>query len=172
MFLTKREGKKRFQSGINTEGVARGTIPEGNEVWPPRWGKEHRFHHWVALWRQRNAKTSQIYWNPMFFNRFFTKWQRKMAFKKFKISSQNYWKTSNQKILLFLHQPQSKFVYRQCLLTACQLLKKEISSPRRTAPKKWNIHFSENTIWQFDKYQRSHKQLGIFWVSIAVKMVK
>ena len=32
VFLTKRAGKKRFQSGIDTEGVARGTIPEGNEV--------------------------------------------------------------------------------------------------------------------------------------------
>ena len=32
VFLTKREGKKRFQSGIDTEGVARGTIPDGNEV--------------------------------------------------------------------------------------------------------------------------------------------
>ena len=28
VFLTKRAGKKRFQSGIDTEGVARGTIPK------------------------------------------------------------------------------------------------------------------------------------------------
>ena len=41
--------KKRFQSGIDTDGVARGTIPEGKEVWPTRWGKENRFH----LWRRR-----------------------------------------------------------------------------------------------------------------------
>ena len=32
VFLTKRAGKKRFQSRIDTEGVVRETIPEGNEV--------------------------------------------------------------------------------------------------------------------------------------------
>ena len=32
VFLTKRECKKRFQSGIDTDDVARGTILEGNEV--------------------------------------------------------------------------------------------------------------------------------------------
>ena len=45
-----REGKTRFQSGIDTEGEARGAIPEGNEVWPTRWGKEHRFHHWGGVY--------------------------------------------------------------------------------------------------------------------------
>ena len=59
VFLTKRAGKKRFQSGIDTEGKARGTIPEGNEVFPTETKNSGSIFE-VALSSQRDKKIRKI----------------------------------------------------------------------------------------------------------------
>ena len=79
----------------------------------------------VALLWQRDAKTSHKHWNSMFFHRFFTKWQQKMAFSTFKFECQTYWKNikSNQIKLIFSNLPQSKFVKKKSLFSSWQLFK-------------------------------------------------
>ena len=67
-FLSNREGKTSSTSGIDTVGEARGTIPEGNEVLPRRRTPVPLIE--VALYWQRDAKTSHKHCNSTFFINF------------------------------------------------------------------------------------------------------
>ena len=80
-------GAKRFfltgESSVLDEAGG-GTIPDGNEVWPTRCGKEHRFH--LLRWRccgsaiKKHSKHMKFHVFYQFFTKQKPKWRRKLHF--------------------------------------------------------------------------------------------
>ena len=124
-FLSNRDGKTSSTSGIDTEGEARGTIPEGNEVLPKR--QEHRFH--LLRLRYYGSTTQKLVTNteiPCFFSIFYVNNDhfqhnhrngcKQWHFKNSKSNVKLFGKFSNHDILIYSNHPQLKFVHRHVQL--------------------------------------------------------
>ena len=129
--LSRRDGKTSSTSGIDTEGEARGTIPDGNEVLPKRRDKEHRFHllrlRYYGRATQKQVTNTEI---PCFLSIFHVNndyLTTEMATKNGILKTRNRISNSLEidDILIFLSLQPSKFVPRHVGLYRFGFLKIE-----------------------------------------------